>query len=372
MATFATIDASGAIVFGDTLGGNEAAAGQSPTAVDAQAKGNRTVSQELPIEPVGNAAGIVPAPFGREDAATEVTHRWWALGALAVACGLLFMPLNLGYRAVWIGALQDACHVPLFGGVTYVLGRWCWPRRVFVIVLLMALIAFLAEVVQPWVGRSASLRDLLFGCLGIAAAWIALQHRWSMVGRIVLTAIVVAWPAERTLPLLGDAIWSWASFPIIAGDRSPWEVRRWRSDAGLKVSHDPDGLRLSYAGQRLGNRAMLWPVVRDWSAFQALEVEFEFAGEPQPFLIAIRDRQEVPPEASRFNLRQTYEPGRHTVRIALSELASGGDGAYPPIDLSRIDVLILVPYSRLPRDMVLRRIELLNLPEDQTQNNFGE
>lgn len=277
-----------------------------------------------------------------------------ALLVLATAA-LLFLPLGDGYRALWYSAALDAGHVPLFGLLTFLGGKYCWPRHPIVVVTLAAAMACLAEIIQPLVGRSGSWRDLAYGIIGIGIAMVRLPSSRPLWQRLAVSAILAAWPIAETCPLLLDAGWAWASFPMLAGDDSPWERRRWLLQ-NVQMSREKSAVRLAFGPDRRGSSAVLLPVVRDWRAYESLEVDFSFEGEPLLFLISVRDGKRLPPELPRFDLWRRYPPGRHHVRIDLSELERGG--RFPPIDLQHIQSLHLVAYSEHPQVVDLHRIQL--------------
>src|SRR5262245_49355440 len=102
---------------------------------------------------------------------------WKTTAILAVAGGLLLVPLDNSYRALWFGELQDACHVPLFLVLTLLLA-YAWPGRQFAVVAVVPVLAATVEIVQPLTGRSASWRDLLYGLIGVALAALWLARSW--------------------------------------------------------------------------------------------------------------------------------------------------------------------------------------------------
>lgn len=268
---------------------------------------------------------------------------------------LLLMPLGNDYRALWYGAAQDACHVPLFGVLTFLLGKYCWPRRQIAVMILVGAMAGAAEIVQPLVGRSASWRDLAYGLIGVGIGMIWLLPSRPFWQRMIASVVLAAWPMERTCPLVLDAGWAWASFPVLAPDESPWERRRWLLQ-NVNMTREKSAVRLAFGPDKRGSSAILLPVVRDWRDYETLEIDFAFEGEPLLFLISVRDGKVLPPELPRFDLWRRYPPGRHHVRIDLSELERGG--RFPPIELERIQSFHLVAFSDRPRVVDLSRIRL--------------
>ena len=283
-------------------------------------------------------------------------HRLAAAIALVIAiAAVLFVPLPDDYRALWYGETTDAGHVVLFGLLTYGLARLIWPTQPLKAALASAALALTAEIVQPLVGRSGSWRDFAYGTVGIAMAlvWLA-PWRWQV--RVAAMIALAAWPAMNAGPLLIDAWWAWRCFPVLARFDGPFESRRWYFDGAKIVAAKPGSATLEFAPSRRGSGAILFPVVRDWTQYQTLEVDFALEGEPMVFLISVRDGKKLPPELPRYDLWRRYEPGRHRVRIDLAELARGG--SFPPIDLARVQSLHLVAYSDRVQIVELSRIEL--------------
>ncbi len=276
---------------------------------------------------------------------------------LSVAGGLLLVPLDNQYRALWYGEVTDACHVPLFGLLTLFLAGYVWPQRQLAMVVCAAALASGAELAQPVMGRSASWRDLAYGLLGVGAAAVWLRTKWRWPLRLVVIAALLAWPAWRTGPSLFDALWAWKTFPVLAISGSPCEERRWHLQDVQMDRIESGAKRFSFPpNPSSGKSAILFPVIRNWTAYETLEVTFEFEGEPLLLLISVRDGKKLPPELPRYDLWRRYSPGKHDVQIDLNELAKGGD--FPPIELHRVQSLHLVAFSDRPQSIIVRRIAL--------------
>jgi hypothetical protein len=288
---------------------------------------------------------------------------WMIALVLFVTVGLLFSPLDNTYRALWYGEATDACHVLLFGLLTLFLARHGWPAQRLAMVIFVAALAGGAELLQPLMGRSASWRDLLYGLLGVASAAAWQNKVWRRQLRLLVIAALLAWPVWRTGPSMFDALWAWRTFPDLAISGSPFEARRWyvqdvqleRAGAAMQF-HFP-------ANSSSGSSAILFPVIRDWTAYETLEVSFEFEGEPLLFLISVRDGKRLPPELPRYDLWRRYLPGKHDVRIDLNELAMGGN--FPPIELARVQSLHLVAFSDRAQTVIVSRIALTDLRQTQ-------
>src|SRR5947209_2971532 len=104
---------------------------------------------------------------------------------------------------------MDACHVPLFAVLTWLLVKLCPPVWQLWIVAGAIGVACGAELVQPFVGRSASWRDLVYGLIGVALATVWLRMESRRLLRLSITALLIAWPVAQTGPVLIDAFQAW-------------------------------------------------------------------------------------------------------------------------------------------------------------------
>ncbi len=273
----------------------------------------------------------------------------------ALAC-LLLVPLPNGYRAIWFGDLSDMVHVPLFAIITFLLVRFCWPNWRLTVVVIAFLLAAGAEVVQPLFGRSASWRDLAYDTVGIAIAMVTLQRQWPLPWRSALVAALLMWPLAHVGPVLLDGYRAWRSFPVLADFDGPFCDRRWlRKRVRLQPAGGVAVVEFEAAPEQ-GAGMILLPVVRNWTGYQRLVIDFSFEGEPLLFLISVRDGKKLPPEVPRFDLWRHYQPGKHHVEIDLEELARGGN--FPPIELDRVQSLHLEAFDDQPRIMRVGPIRL--------------
>ncbi len=181
--------------------------------------------------------------------------------------------------------------------------------------------------------------------------------------RVAFTILLSWWPVERTVPGIADAAWSWLHYPELAVDGSWWERCRWELDRGVTMTrhHQPaepsHSLWFQFPAQRPGSRAILWPVVSDWSAADWLELELTVPTDRWPLLIALRDATEVTPEQSRYNRYEVLSGGRQLIRIPLDDLPIPAGS--PPIDLQHVTALILVNSDRVSRELKLHRVSVV-------------
>jgi hypothetical protein len=199
-----------------------------------------------------------------------------------LALALLLVPVSDEYRAVWRTRLQDFVHVPLFFGVVAGLMRPLGWRPARALLTAVGL-ALLGELCQAFLGRSASIVDVVRGAIGAAVAivWLSpnpIQRRGadastpspsaSQTGGstsprecpndsapplqrgtgirdiaappqpprtgarqrrlgIVVGAVLASIPVVEVAPALIDALVAWQRFPIIADFQTPLEAVRW-------------------------------------------------------------------------------------------------------------------------------------------------
>ena len=161
--------------------------------------------------------------------------RQFAFIALGVLLAALFVPTPGRFTAPWMRTSQDFVHVPLFATVAWTLRRVTSNRTILAAIIALA-IAVGAELLQSFVGRSASLADIARGACGIAifVGWnFAEQFSAGWRRRITkLTCLTIGavLPLACAWPTLSDAMESWWEFPLLADFSSPWENRRWLAE----------------------------------------------------------------------------------------------------------------------------------------------
>jgi hypothetical protein len=290
---------------------------------------------------------------------------------LAVTCVLLLIPLPRGWHGGWRGELLDAGHVPLFAAVAVSL--WVWLRPALVRPVLIAVaVAGLAEVVQHFVGRTASWFDFLHGSLGALAAgaciraWRDRRSPRRALGWFVLAVGLLTWPVVRFSPVLLDAVEGWGDFPTLAGFRTEREMMRWEThQAELTREADPqrpDGwsAQLTFQpGPEPYPGATLSPVVRDLSNYRWLCCSFAVDGAPLELVISIRGGPDVSGQTTHYQTERVYEPGEHVARVDLPAVAPL---ARPrPLDLSGTwFVQLFVDNPPAPRSIRLHRVWVEN------------
>lgn len=173
------------------------------------------------------------------------------IGILLLLCFALLLvpgPDTQGNR--FLVYLQDFAHFPLFAVMAFLLlallmhSRLGVIQRALAIVLLTFLASIVAEFIQPFVGRTAGVRDALLGvsggvaamCLGLAVQTERRASRILLASAAFLLAVASAWPLVL---ITWDRMDARRAFPQLASFESRTELGRW-SVNGCRVSRVPD------------------------------------------------------------------------------------------------------------------------------------
>ena len=249
--------------------------------------------------------------------------------ALTLLLAALLVPLPHAWSIGWHGELLNRLHVPLFALFGLVLPA----RRAWIAIV----IAAIAELVQPWFGRSASFIDFAWGVLGITAAmlWHArgLWPRWIAV--LVTIAPSLVWLAQVHLARNNAE----KLFPVLL-DQAPSLL--WVPSPGVELTKEDFILHR-------GTSVRIEVLEPDWNAFEALELHATLES-PAPLELGIRlDIGAGLP--NRVQAGVTLQPGSNHVRVP-----------WPPnARLSPVKQLVLFLGTSGP-DVLLRLSEVRLLP----------
>jgi VanZ family protein len=266
-------------------------------------------------------------------------------------CFLLFVPLpeNQGNR--FLVYLQDFAHFPLFALTAWLLlfllkGKNMAPlARGSLVVAATLLAGLLAEFIQPFVGRTAGVRDVVLGLAGSVAAVclnMALRSR-TIVARALLVATALLLAVAAVFPLIlihWDRQAARRDFPLLASFESHAELGRW-SVNGCKVSRVPDHTTHGHWALKIevenpDNYPGLFEIdsMRNLSGIKQLCCDVFVPGEG-PLKIWLRMDDRVNPVYSdRFQDLRTLFPGTNTICVQRAALASTPSGR--PLDIGHI------------------------------------
>ncbi|MCG8583927.1 MAG: hypothetical protein MI757_04355 [Pirellulales bacterium] len=261
------------------------------------------------------------------------------------------MPDTLHFRAPWIHKSMDLAHVPLFAIVTWMLWRALGRKLEVAVSIAVAAIAG-TELLQIFVGRSVSVSDMLYGVCGcLAAALFILQRtkmwrRWRKAAVILAMLTTLVLPFIHAAPVMVGAITAARDFPVLSDFNTRFQHYRWSVLGGelerapKGQSSEPIGRLIVPPGKGSKTEAVLFPVVRDWSKYRRLWIEFSFEGPPIDVLFSIRDGRRVEPPAKRFDDRRRFASGTHRISFDLEMLATGVE--FSPLDMKRVRAFLFV------------------------------
>jgi len=280
-------------------------------------------------------------------------------------------------RSMFLDALFDAGHAPLFGGVALALFGLLRARargssdralrwRAFILTVTIGVVTETLQVFQG--NREPSVSDLVRDAAGAAAFLLLYRWRRPVPGRdgasMRLRRPWMAWSAGVLLLAASAANLGLTTAAYIARDRAMptlaafdgawWE--RWfveTQDSRLTVQAGPRGLDASLAEPlaRLDLRPGTYPGVGvvepqpDWSGYRRLVVTiFSDLDAPLPIAIRVHDAAHDQRYEDRFNRALTVAPGMNRFAIALDDIRLAPDRR--EMDMRRIRGVLLFVYQR--------------------------
>lgn len=291
-----------------------------------------------------------------------LTTRFVALTAVVATVGLLLAPIPARLLGVWQGQILDFGHVPLFATLVLALrvgmGAPLW-RPLFAAIAL----AGLAEIVQPFVGRTGDWVDFLRGSLGAFSAAAALRAWESRRSRIwacaylILAVALPVWPVVEVAPYLADAMTGRRAFPVLATFSTDHELLRWECEQA-RLARTEGGCRIDFlTGPAEYAGAALRPVVGDFSGYRWLCYEFQVIGEPLELATSIRTGMNDPSQTAHAEIAQRHAVGHHVARLDLTAMAA--QGRPERLNLSDVrSVILFVVRPQESRTILLTRIWL--------------
>lgn len=309
-----------------------------------------------------------------------VKTRWPLLLLFVTVLSFFFVPAWGGMSTRLIAYSKDWAHFPLFAALAALL-LYLWPRRklsAWVKASRVAGAAFVlavsVEIIQPLVGRSATVTDALIGAAGSLAAvsvYMGLRVATPLARRrLVMAAILLLVAATAPLFLmLADRFSAWRAFPLLDSFERPVESSRWRADGfvlerveehategryalRLSVPQQPDQLPGSFLNDGL----------MDWSGYRQLNLDVFLEGDAaRIMLIRLQDR--VQSSASeRALLSVELKPGPNRVAVDLAAYAITSD--LRPLNLQKMaSIGLFLQGARAGDALYLDQLRLSGLRE---------
>ena len=285
--------------------------------------------------------------------------RYLVLAAIIASLLYALLFYTPPYGGLWTQVFLNSLHVPVFGLIAvsiFVLWRpqRPWFRRAVTAFAITCLLGLISEVAQVATSRDASFSDFIADCLG-AAGFLGVAiatlpgHELRWLRRTVaggLGVVLLSW-ALTPLGLVSAAyIERNIQFPVIFTADSSFGRRLVRAqNIRYEVVKSADGeeahAEISFLDAPWPGVALhdIWP---DWRSYNTLVVDLAIDGE-SALALGLRVHDDAHRYSKRFNDRfnRTYDldPGRHTLRIALSEVRHAPNSR--EMDLGKVSELII-------------------------------
>lgn len=261
------------------------------------------------------------------------------LTTLLVACIVIIESIRK-QDLIW-GPLHDSSHSFVFFLVSLI-GYLLFSLRTSQRGLRIALVAggcFLTgiaiELVQPFVGRSASFNDIYYNFIGISSGallFLALTSKDQGKRKITLglTSILLL-GSSLTVPGIGYYTYMKRDtlMPELLNFEEPWQRRLWRAGGGAHASvvDAPSEWQQGSKVVRIDYPKRSYPgltikhVSPDWSDYQTLSFSvFSKLETPQQLTLRVNDRAHIHQYSDRFNQRIVVHPGLNQIQIGLDTI----------------------------------------------------
>lgn len=249
------------------------------------------------------------------------------------------------------------------------LARRPFIQQFFLIMSVVLLVGGIIELIQPYFGRTASLRDLGIDLLGALLGVMFLVPTRRSLRRGVLVGGQVAVAAIAVTVFYGPVVTLWdmgqasRQFPVLGDFETCLETRRWSSGEIDKriARHGERSLRVSlgtgkYAGTTLERS------FGDWRGYSTFAFSI-YNRDPDPLVItvSIRDEEHFRRGGEyhdRFNRVFTIEQGWNDVSIPIADIENAP--AARRLELDHLsEVVIFTVDLPAPRVMYLDYVRLI-------------
>lgn len=260
-------------------------------------------------------------------------HRLYYYLAIAAVAGI--MPLffiDLGpYRRIFAPEVHAFGHLVFFGILAWVglqlppVRRYSYPVRAVIVLVGALLLGSMIEVIQPFFGRSAAIKDVWQNILG-ASITVALAAPGGAPRRILVSVVAIVLFLEMHKPVtsLWDRGVARIQFPVLSDFSTMFEHRRWSSgqpdDSIARVGQRSLRVDLKparYAGTTLRRS------FGDWGKYDTLEFSIYVPDGSLGITVSIRDHEHFDRGGAyvdRFNRRFLLQPGWNDVTIPVADI----------------------------------------------------
>lgn len=281
---------------------------------------------------------------------------------------LAFLQISGRSSPVAIMRTMDAGHAFAFCLISWLLYLAVEPygkrRALLISGSLSMLLVVLTEVLQSFVGRTASFEDIGISLLGVLVAlsgvvvWHAMDSRVLRGGHVLLTILIALWVSQ---PAWDEwrAVWLRdQQFPVLGNFEDPLERRLWKA-SGVAHGHATQ-LSRAEVGMADGRYSLQIETVhdtwsgalynadrQDWRGYSQLVIELYNPSTPFALNIRIDDTAKASPGYSeRYNGLYQVAAGSNKLSIPLARIERGPRSR--KLDLGSIRKMVLFTTKQEP------------------------
>jgi len=239
---------------------------------------------------------------------------------------------------------MDAGHFIAFGFLAlllqYLFASYGNLKSTALSFVVCAVLIITIEVIQPYVGRMASLGDVVNGFLGLIIflsgryIWLSSKRSYIKYLHALLGTLVFAAVVSAALSEWHAVWWRMQNFPMLGDFEENVELKLWRAQgeaAGIQtpVSLSSDYVVFGISALKIETAQGVWSGVRyaagdkDWSAYNALIMDIYNPGTSFSIYLRIDDDRGSPDYPERFNRAIPLSNGWNNIEIALADVADG-------------------------------------------------
>lgn len=238
----------------------------------------------------------------------------------------------------------DAGHFIAFGVFALLLQHllsYKGNRRATVISLIVSsLLIVVIELIQPYVGRTATLGDVFTGLFGMVVfllgrvVWLKAKSHYAKYLYALITLLIFLITAQPAIQEWRIVWWRATHFPVLGEFEEAIEKRVWRTNGIVdkqrtKASLSREHVRYGKSSLKVETVSGTYSGVSnthggsDWSGYKQLNITIYNPGDPYTLYMRIDDDTLSPTYKQRFNSAIKLANGWNPVKIPISKIANG-------------------------------------------------
>jgi len=307
-----------------------------------------------------------------------------SIGLIALI-GCFFVPVGIPVDVDFWRTFMDVMHLPVFAVVAGLFfpffkakgddARLRNCRNAFVAA---CVVSIAIELLQPFVGRSQSFLDQIYGIAGAAfgAGFIYLwpQRKEATTVFMLIAAVIAASAAVMGPPLRKYRTIEHrdAQFPLLGGFEDAEDLSLWRPNYFSFTGEGRYRVSTNYVSKGNFSQEVVaavggWPGVsfdagdQDWSGYKTFAFDLFNPTSEHLMFLRIDDGATTGSSSGRFDHEMFLKKGWNHVRLPVEEIQAGSKGR--ELDLKVIRrVVLFIDSAFAPRTFFLDNVDLSNEP----------